>query len=127
LAARVRHITIDCADPYGLASFWSAIVGAPVADDDEPGDTEVLVEVSGGPSLLFVRVPEAKRAKNRVHLDLQPIDRDRDDEVDRALTLGATVVSDHRRDDGGGWVTLADPEGNEFCVELSFDEQAPMP
>ena len=61
--------------------------------------------------------------KNRVHLDLLPTNRSRDEEVERLLGLGATLVEDHRQADGVGWVTLADPEGNEFCVERSLKER----
>jgi predicted enzyme related to lactoylglutathione lyase len=52
-----------------------------------------------------------------------PDDRTRDEEVERLLGLGATMVADHRRPDGGGWVTLADPEGNELCIERSAAER----
>jgi hypothetical protein len=62
--------------------------------------------------------------KNRLHLDLQPQGIRRDDEVQRLLGLGATVVGDRRRPDGTGWVTMADPEGNEFCVERSDLERS---
>ncbi len=121
----VRHVTFDVAppyEPYDLAQFWSRVVGAPVSEDDRPGADECLV--AGTPGLLFVRVPEAKTLKNRVHLDLQPTDRTRDEEVARLLGLGATQVADLRRPDGTGWVVLADPEGNEFCVERSAAERA---
>ena len=67
-----------------------------------------------------MRVPEAKRVKNRVHLDLTPADSSpgvRDEEVRRILDLGAALVDDRQRQDGKGWVVLADREGNEFCVE----------
>lgn len=66
--------------------------------------------------LLFIRVPDQKQVKNRVHLDLRPVDRTREQEVDRLIALGATLYEDHRRPDGSGWITLQDPEGNEFCV-----------
>ena len=72
-------------------------------------------------TLLFISVPEPKATKNRVHLDLQPRDRTRDEEIERVASLGATVVADFRRADGTGWVTLVDIEGNEFCVERSAD------
>lgn len=62
--------------------------------------------------------------KNRVHLDLQPTDRTRDEEVERLLGLGASLVSDFRNPDGTGWALMADPEGNEFCVERSVEERA---
>lgn len=123
MTSRVRHVTIDCADTYRLAGFWADVLGASVSGDDQPGDPEALVE-SDGVALLFVAVPEAKVVKNRVHLDLQPVDVTRDAEVERLVALGATVSADHRRPDGSGWVTLADPEGNEFCVERSAMERA---
>ncbi|KUH38935.1 MULTISPECIES: VOC family protein [Streptomyces] len=119
MSSLVRHVTIDCSDAYRLASFWSAVLDAPLADDDHPGDPEATVA-----GLLFVTVPERKSVKNRLHLDLQPQDRTRDEEVERLLALGATLVSDQRRPDGTGWAVLADIEGNEFCVERSAAERA---
>ena len=74
--------------------------------------------------MLFIPVPEGKTAKNRMHLDLRPTDCTRDEQVEKALALGATLLGDHRKDDGTGWVTLADPEGNEFCIERSAAEHA---
>ncbi|MBW8740683.1 MAG: VOC family protein [Streptomyces turgidiscabies] len=115
----IHSITFDCTgDPYDLGLFWSELLGRPLADDDKPGDPEALIQdPDGGPRLLFVRVPEGKTAKNRLHLDLRPHGRTRDEEVERVVSLGARLVADHRRPDGGGWVLMADPEGNEFCVE----------
>lgn len=119
LKPTIRHITFDCTgDPYDLALFWSELLGRPLSDDDKPGDPEALIEGSEGvPGLLFVRVGEDKVTKNRVHFDLQPTGRTRAEEVARAIGLGARQLADHTRPDGRGWVTLADPEGNEFCVE----------
>ncbi|MGK8502044.1 VOC family protein [Nocardia asiatica] len=112
----IRHVTVDCRDPAGLASFWSAVTGWPVTETDAP-DYAVLEAPDGTPGLLFIRVPETKTVKNRVHLDWMPTTGTRDEEVDRVLTLGATLHEDHRTPDGLGWVTLRDPEGNEFCIE----------
>ncbi|MEU2229922.1 VOC family protein [Streptomyces vietnamensis] len=123
MTSLVRHVTIDCADAHALASFWAAALDAKLADDDFPGDPEATVE-SPGANLLFIQVPDAKSVKNRVHLDLQPQDRTRDEEVERLLGLGATLFEDHRNPDGTGWATLKDPEGNEFCVERSKAERA---
>ncbi|MFJ8662994.1 VOC family protein [Streptomyces sp. NPDC093795] len=123
MTSLVRHVTIDCADPYALATFWAQVLDAKVSDDDQPGDEEALVE-SAGAGLLFIQVPEAKAGKNRVHLDLQPQDRTRDEEVERLLGLGAVMFDDRRNPDGTGWATLTDPEGNEFCVERSAAERA---
>jgi predicted enzyme related to lactoylglutathione lyase len=119
----VRHVTFDVAaphEPYQVAQFWSQVLGRPVSAEDEPEDDEVLID--GEPALLFVRVPEAKTLKNRVHLDLQP-DVTRDAEVERLVAAGAQLVDDQRRPDGTGWVVLADPTGNEFCVERSPAER----
>jgi predicted enzyme related to lactoylglutathione lyase len=120
----LRHLTIDCADPYELATFWSKVTGWPVSDADEPGDPEVLIEAPRPvPGLLFIRVPEGKAGKNRIHFDWASADRTRDDEVERILALGAKLYEDHRTAEGAGWVTLLDPEGNEFCIERSDRER----
>ncbi|MFD6414769.1 VOC family protein [Streptomyces sp. NPDC060194] len=68
-----------------------------------------------GRRILFQRVPEPKTVKNRVHLDLHPEPGTRDAEVERLVALGATV-SYEVSEPSGQWVTLTDPEGNEFCV-----------
>ncbi len=123
MTSRVRKITIDCSDAYSLASSWDGVHGGTLGADDRPGEHEALVTSDGG-SLLFLAVPERKTVKNRVHLDLQPQDRGRDAEVERVLALGATLVADLREPDGTGWVVLADPEGNELCIERSAAERA---
>lgn len=122
---KIQHITVDCRDPYRLAEFWSTVTGWPVSDQDRPGDPEVAVEPADEsvPELLFVAVPEAKMVKNRLHLDLVPLARTRDEEVDRLRAAGATLVADRRGARGRGWVVLADPEGNEFCVEAGQAER----
>ena len=81
MTSLVQHITIDCADAYQLALFWAEVLGSPLSDDDAPGDPEALVEAPGA-ALLFVTVPEPKSGKNRVHLDVRPEDRTRDEEVE---------------------------------------------
>ncbi|MEW1696677.1 VOC family protein [Streptomyces sp. NPDC093249] len=111
----LRNVAIDCADAYGLALFWSEVTGCPTAPDTRPGDRETQVLLAEGPVLYFNQVPEPKTSKNRVHLCLRP-DTSRDQEVERLLGLGASLVADHREPDGTGWAVLADPEGNELCV-----------
>ncbi|WP_329438308.1 MULTISPECIES: VOC family protein [Streptomyces] len=123
MSSLIRHLTFDAADPFVLAGFWAQALDGSLADDDFPGDPEAVVTTAAA-TLLFVRVDDRKAVKNRVHLDLQPQDRTRDEEVERLLSLGATLQGDHRRPDGTGWVTLYDPEGNEFCVERSAVERA---
>ncbi|MFB9365423.1 VOC family protein [Kitasatospora sp. NPDC001664] len=124
MASLVHHITVDCADTYVLGNFWAEVLDSKLADDDLPGDPEALLVTPNGIEILFIAVPDGKTVKNRLHFDIQPSDRTRDEEVERLLTIGATVVADHRRPDGTGWVTMADIEGNEFCVERSAAERA---
>ncbi|MET9223458.1 VOC family protein [Streptomyces sp. NPDC003300] len=111
----VQNVAIDCADAYSLALFWSGVTGRPLDPEDRPGDPEVQVLLADGSLLHFNQVPEPKTVKNRVHLCLRP-DTTRDEEVDRLLALGATLLTDRRNPDGTGWAVLTDPEGNEFCV-----------
>jgi catechol 2,3-dioxygenase-like lactoylglutathione lyase family enzyme len=123
MTSRLHNVTVDCADPAALAAFWAAVTGyeLDIEDDLDPVDDALLV-APDGPGILFQRVPEGKAAKNRLHFDLQP-DGPRDAEVERLLALGATLVLDMRTPDGKGWAQLADPEGNEFCVERSAAER----
>jgi hypothetical protein len=99
--------------------FWSDVTQWPCSKEEMPGNPFWLVGPDGGafPRLVFVEVPEAKRAKNRVHLDPLPQDGPQDQEVARIVSLGARIVDDRRGADPGGWVVMADLEGNEFCVE----------
>lgn len=125
MTSLIRNVSFDCSDPYALAQFWGEVVGSAVPAEFTPRDTEVVIEPPGGPRLYFQAVPEAKTVKNRVHVCLQPGDRNRDAEVDRLLALGAKVSSDHRTPDGDGWVVLLDPADNEFCVTRSTAERQP--
>jgi catechol 2,3-dioxygenase-like lactoylglutathione lyase family enzyme len=121
MTSAIRHVTIHCSDAYSLGSFWSDVLGLPIHEDDKPGDEEALIEGAG---LLFITAPEGETvARNRIHLDIQPQDRTREEEVERLIALGATLVHDRRRPDGTGWAVLADPDGNEFCVERSQAER----
>ena len=126
MVARISHTSVDSIDAYAQAQFWAAVLGfGPVpGEPDEPGDEEcMIVSPDGTQRLLFIQVPEAKRVKNQVHLDLVPAEGTRDAELPRLLDLGSTVVDDRRRPDGTGWVVLADPEGNEFCILRSDAER----
>ncbi|WP_432827956.1 VOC family protein [Dactylosporangium sp. CA-092794] len=125
MASFIRNVAFDCADPYALAEFWSGVVGHPVHPQCRPGDDEVVIEPPAGPRLFFQAVPEPKVVKNRVHVCLQPAAGGRDAEVERLLGLGATPLADHRTGDGGGWVVLRDPVGNEFCVTRGEAERQP--
>jgi predicted enzyme related to lactoylglutathione lyase len=123
MASHIHSMTFDALDPYAQAQWWSEVLAVAMSPDDNPGDPEALVRTHHG-DVLFVQVPDAKAVKNRAHLDLEPSDRSRDEEVARLVALGAVLVDDLRRHDGTGWVVLADPEGNEFCVLRSAAERA---
>ncbi|MEW2529647.1 VOC family protein [Streptomyces sp. NPDC047071] len=123
MTSRFTELVVDCQDPERLAAFWCAVLDFKVIDRGE-GRVEIGSWVPTAedvrarqmpPTLQFIRVPEGKTVKNRLHLDVSPIDRDTEDEVARLLALGAT-----RADVGQGpdrnWVVMADPEGNEFDV-----------
>ena len=122
MVSRISNFCIDARDPRAQVAWW-----AQVLDDFEPDgqDDEDEAELRGpaGRWLIFLRVPEPKTVKNRMHLCLRPVDRSRDEEVDRLLGLGATLVDD-LRDGDSGWAVLADPEGNEFCVLATRADEA---
>ena len=123
MPTKVLNVTVDCADAYTLAEFWSKVTQRPIPGYDKPGDDEVGILLDSGIALLFIQVPEPKTVKNRLHLCLEP-EIPRDEEIERLLALGATLVDDLRKADGTGWAVLADPEGNEFCVLRSTAERA---
>ncbi|MYR25312.1 MULTISPECIES: VOC family protein [unclassified Streptomyces] len=123
MTSRFTELAVDCHDPETLAEFWCAVLDFEVIDRRE-GMVEIGSWVPTAeairarqmpPTLVFLRVPEGKAVKNRLHLDVSPVDRATEDEVARLIALGAT-----RADVGQGpdrsWVVMADPEGNEFDV-----------
>jgi catechol 2,3-dioxygenase-like lactoylglutathione lyase family enzyme len=120
-------LCIDTRDPDGLASFWQAALGwrRTFEQDDEIAlePPEGSPEDGVSPDLLFLRVPEEKAGKNRLHLDLRP--EDQAAEVARLERLGARRVDVGQGPDVS-WVVMADPDGNEFCVlrPLKPQEQA---
>jgi hypothetical protein len=119
MTSRISHTSFDALDAYAQSVFWSQVLDFTEDPDDPnlPGHEECLIMSRDGRQLvLFITVPDAKQVKNRVHLDLRPTDRSREEEVVRLVSLGAVELADFRRPDGIGWITLADPEGNEFCV-----------
>jgi predicted enzyme related to lactoylglutathione lyase len=127
MTARIAHTSFDSLDAYAMSVFWSEVLGFAQDPDDPnaPGHEECMIfSVDGAQRLLFIEVPDAKRVKNRLHLDLVPAEGTRDEELARLLDLGARTVDDLRRADGSGWVVLADPEGNEFCILRSDAERA---
>jgi catechol 2,3-dioxygenase-like lactoylglutathione lyase family enzyme len=143
--ATTIQVVFDCADPNRLARFWATALGYRLQDppdgygswpefltaqgvpEDEWNAASAIVDPDGtGPRIYFQRVPETKTVKNRLHLDLNvgggggapPEERRRrvDAEVERLLAAGATRLAAIEEEDGGYFVTLRDPEGNEFDV-----------
>jgi len=123
MTSRISHTSFDAINAYAQSVFWSQVLDF-VEDPDDPNEPEheecLITSRDRRQLLLFITVPDGKKVKNRVHLDLRPVDRTREQETERLLALGASQLADHRRPDGSGWITLADPEGNEFCI-LSKD------
>jgi len=111
MASVIKAVSFDAADARALAAFWAAALGSDV-DEDSTAD-KAFVEAAGwgGPNIWFIRVPEGKTAKNRVHFDLRAPGTVTA-EVARLVGLGATVVRHYEHH-----TVMQDPEGNEFCVE----------
>lgn len=121
---RIQCLCIDSNDPSRLAGFWEAALGW--RRTHEEADEIVLEPPAGSredgvvPDLLFLRVPEGKAGKNRLHLDLRP--EDQSAEVSRLERLGARRVDVGQGADVS-WVVMADLEGNEFCVLRALTPQ----
>jgi len=126
MSSFVSHTSVDCTDAYALSEWWKQVLGYTdlPGDPNAPGHEEcMIVDPQTDHHILFIEVPEPKPAvKNRLHFDLRPREGLRDQEVERLLGIGASLVAD-RRTPEGGWVVLADPEGNEFCVLRSDAER----
>lgn len=109
--ARWYQLVVDARDPAALSRFWAEALVLSVLYE-APDEVTIGRDPGAYPGICFVAVTDAKVAKNRLHIDIDPDDQDA--EVDRLLALGARRV-----DIGQGdvtWTVLADPEGNEFCV-----------
>ena len=109
--ATFRDIVIDCADPATLASFWSEVLGFPVAVRED--DQVRLDSPDNAFRIWLVRVPEPKTVKNRVHIDVNLAPGMGLEQLER---LGAKVLYPFGWSPDIPWAVLADPEGNEFCA-----------
>jgi hypothetical protein len=132
--ARAIQITVDAADPRAQGAFWSEVLGY-VEQPPPPGFDSwedaldsmgidrsdmnrafAIVDPAGiGPRLFFLKVPEIKTAKNRLHLDVHTDPDALNARAQELINLGATMVGEFDEPEGR-WVTLLDPEGNEFCL-----------
>ena len=116
MSLNLKAVTIDCANALLVGQFWSGVLNRPL--DSEPMPPSPFFASIGmvDPSangFMFIQVSEGKTAKNRVHLDFGSDDIPA--EVARVISLGATHIHD-KAEYGMTWTTLADPEGNEFCI-----------
>ncbi|MGY1785924.1 VOC family protein [Geodermatophilus sp. SYSU D00698] len=118
MACRLSEIVVDSRDPEALAAWWAGVLGYRVLGRDDDGAVEIGPEAGFGgaaPTLVFAPVPDPAPGKPRLHLDVNPTDRDQDAELQRLLDLGATRA-DVGQTGGESWHVLADPEGNPFCL-----------
>ncbi len=106
------QLTFDAADAHGLAAWWAELLGWNTEPGPDLGEVRVVPPDGEGVPLMFLRVPEPKRAKNRFHPDLHTANLDED--VARAVALGAAELARHK--ETSRWAVLQDPEGNEFCI-----------
>ncbi len=117
MACRFSELVVDSRDPEVLAAFWAAVLDYKVLSREE-GEIEIGPEAGFGgaaPTIVFGRVPDPTPGKLRLHIDVNPTDRDQEAELERLLGLGA-VRADVGQTGEESWHVLADPEGNEFCL-----------
>ena len=128
MTSRFTELNIDARDPTSVADFWCQVLGYHVIEAAD-GFVEIASWTPDGdaarggvvpPTLLFAPVPEEKTGKNRLHIDVNPMDATQEEEVRRLEGLGARRIDIGQGD--VGWVVMADPEGNEFCVLRSLAE-----
>ncbi|MFD3747724.1 VOC family protein [Nocardia sp. NPDC058633] len=118
MACRISELVLGCRDPEALARFWCEVLDFVVLDREDDGTVEIGPRDGfGGPQATIILSGEAvpARGKSRLHLDVNPTDRDQDAELERLLALGARPA-DIGQTGREPWHVLADPEGNEFCL-----------
>ena len=124
MANRITALAVDCTSGQVLADFWTSVLGWVVTDRDDDGSVSIKPAPDAPWGIDFLVVPDgAKAGKNRLHLDVNPTDRDQADELARLLGLGARPVDIGQHD--VSWHVLADPEGNEFCLLRSRVAERP--
>ncbi len=127
MTSLVAHTTVDCRNAYDLSEWWKALLGYVdlEGDPNETGHEECMIrDPESGHRILFIEVPDEVLPAKRIHFDVRPREGTQAEEVERVLAMGAREMADQRGQygPGTGWVVLADPEGNEFCILRSLDE-----
>jgi catechol 2,3-dioxygenase-like lactoylglutathione lyase family enzyme len=115
MACRITELVLDARDPAALAEWWCAVLGWEVVGHEEDGSVEIGSGDPAQPTIVFGAGAGPKREKLRLHIDVNPTDRDQDAELERLLGLGARPADVGQTGDEE-WHVLADPEGNEFCL-----------
>lgn len=111
----IKYITFDCHDTQALAQFWSAALGYETVNWDNFDAALSQAADAQLPRLVFIKVPEGKTVKNRMHIDIEPSGTTMEAEVQRLIGVGAIRIEQFN-EPYGIWTVMADPEGNEFCV-----------
>jgi predicted enzyme related to lactoylglutathione lyase len=116
MSTSIFAVTVDCADAARLAAFWAEALDLTI--DDGADTAYACVSAKGAaPRMMFIQVPDKKKGKNRVHLDLAVAEVGPEVELKRLVGLGARRLADFS-ENGARWTTLLDPEGNEFDLIL---------
>jgi hypothetical protein len=119
MSCRLSELVIDCADPVALSRFWCEVLGYVELGGEASEDVVEIGPASGfggaAPTMVFIRTTNPKSGKLPLHLDVSPVDRDQDAELERLLSLGARHA-DIGQTGEESWYPLQDPEGNEFCL-----------
>jgi catechol 2,3-dioxygenase-like lactoylglutathione lyase family enzyme len=119
MANRISELVIDCADPERLAAFWGDVLGYVELGREDDGSIELGPADAGfgglQPTLILSPSSDPRTGKLRLHLDVNPTDRDQEAELERLLALGARPA-DVGQTGAESWHVLTDPEGNEFCL-----------
>lgn len=119
MSCRLSELVVDCADPVELSRFWCAVLGYVELSRETEDDGVEIGPASGfggpAPTLVFSRAAEQQSGKPRLHIDVNPVDRDHDAELERLLSLGARPA-DIGQTGEESWHVLQDPEGNVFCL-----------
>ena len=118
MACRISELVLKCRDPEVLARFWCEVLGFTEVDREEGIYIEIgPPEGFGGPqpTIFLIRNDDPRNGHARLHIDVNPTDRDQDAELERLLAAGARLV-DIGQPAEASWHVLADPEGNEFCL-----------
>ena len=123
MASRIGEIIVDCSDPEAAAAFWCVALDYRITERDDTG--VAIAGHSTAPTIIFDTSPDKKLHKNRLHLDICPVDTSQDDEVARLAALGAKRVDIGQGD--VSWVVMEDPVGNEFCVMRTVLPPEPEP